>query len=78
MDRLADRAGDGHVEAADDLAVLDLGRLVVDRQQEARAVEQLLDRRLLAALGAGMVAGDLRLVGAGSGGTGSTIWFWMS
>jgi hypothetical protein len=29
------------------LAGLDLGRLVVDRQQEVRAVEQLLDRRLL-------------------------------
>jgi hypothetical protein len=42
--------GTCHVEPPDDLAALDLGRLVVDRQQEFRGIEQLLDRRLLAAL----------------------------
>jgi hypothetical protein len=52
--------GHRHVEPPDHWPALDLGRLVVHRQQEFRArIQQLADRRLLAALGAAVVAGDL-------------------
>src|SRR3984957_365229 len=59
--RLYDWAGYGVAQPGDNLAALDHGRKIVDRQHEARLVEHLLDRRFLLPLGGAVVAGHARL-----------------
>jgi len=49
------------LQAADHLPGFDQRRPVVDRQNEARRGDHLLDRRFLLALGRAVVAGDARL-----------------